>query len=573
MKRFLIFITLFLGVCVSSYYVARAQTGITTFQVDQNFVNNVNTAIAKINSWPIQPPGTMISNINLNGYGFTGNGSFTGTTTTASVNRVLNVTASPYNAKCDGVTDDTAAFTSAITALPNGGTIFIPQSANQCKITSALAVSEPVTFMFDHSGIIYSGTGIAAGLFQFDSGATGSAVVCKGDAAYNCHITVTPSTTGTPIFATASGSVSIDNLHFAGLWITVMNEVTDVFQVNATGSRHDVMDNIVVDNSGTAATGALADFTAAGAGGDVNNFRLSNTIVKNLSLTTGFIQLNPGQMVNATIFNNEWVGLVKIMNVDYLDNATIFSNNWLDSVPAASSCGISVGSHSAGFTYIDNQTEQPNQLNNSGVDELCFTSVVTGLVTNNQFSGDTIAHTNNAAAAIKFADSGSNAVQVSGNKAGAGTGYFIDDSGGSPVVAPNNSFPSMTNNDPGTNIYSISDNAATIRFAQKTGVFTTKYPGDTYARYQFNPGAGFQIGAGTGAPTTVIDEAKNITATSVTAPLLNQTPVAVGSLPGTCTAGDHRTVSDWNGTNGACTGSGTDYTIATCGASNNWFCP
>ena len=49
--------------------------------------------------------------------------------------------------------------------------------------------------------------------------------------------------------------------------------------------------------------------------------------------------------------------------------------------------------------------------------------------------------------------------------------------------------------------------------------------------------------------------------------------VAVASLPGTCTAPQQQPVNNWNGVNGVCTGGGTNYTTATCGASNVWFCP
>jgi hypothetical protein len=55
--------------------------------------------------------------------------------------------------------------------------------------------------------------------------------------------------------------------------------------------------------------------------------------------------------------------------------------------------------------------------------------------------------------------------------------------------------------------------------------------------------------------------------------LSHRVPVAVASLPSTCTAGDWMPVNNWNGTVGTCTGSGSDYTIATCGASNTWYCP
>ncbi len=57
----------------------------------------------------------------------------------------INVTSSPYNATCDGSTDDTSAFTSALAAFPStGGRLLVPASANLCKITSTLVVPDNV---------------------------------------------------------------------------------------------------------------------------------------------------------------------------------------------------------------------------------------------------------------------------------------------------------------------------------------------------------------------------------------------------------------------------------------------
>jgi hypothetical protein len=57
----------------------------------------------------------------------------------------INVTASPYNAQCDGSTDDTTAFNNALAAFPStGGRLLIPASSNVCKITSTLNVPDNV---------------------------------------------------------------------------------------------------------------------------------------------------------------------------------------------------------------------------------------------------------------------------------------------------------------------------------------------------------------------------------------------------------------------------------------------
>lgn len=49
--------------------------------------------------------------------------------------------------------------------------------------------------------------------------------------------------------------------------------------------------------------------------------------------------------------------------------------------------------------------------------------------------------------------------------------------------------------------------------------------------------------------------------------------VAVAALPGTCVAPQQQIVNNWNGTPGVCAAGGANYTTATCGASNTWYCP
>ncbi len=41
-------------------------------------------------------------------------------------NGIINVKAAPYNAAGNGTTNDTAAFTSALSAVAHGGTILVP---------------------------------------------------------------------------------------------------------------------------------------------------------------------------------------------------------------------------------------------------------------------------------------------------------------------------------------------------------------------------------------------------------------------------------------------------------------
>jgi hypothetical protein len=53
----------------------------------------------------------------------------------------INVTSSPYNAACNGSTDDTSAIQSALNAAPStGARVVIPATSAGCKITSTLTV-------------------------------------------------------------------------------------------------------------------------------------------------------------------------------------------------------------------------------------------------------------------------------------------------------------------------------------------------------------------------------------------------------------------------------------------------
>ncbi|HZZ86335.1 MAG TPA: glycosyl hydrolase family 28-related protein [Anaeromyxobacteraceae bacterium] len=62
----------------------------------------------------------------------------------------INVKEPPFNAKGDGVADDTAAFRAAIAALPNGGVL---------KIPAGMFLIDPATFRDTPSGLIVEGAG------------------------------------------------------------------------------------------------------------------------------------------------------------------------------------------------------------------------------------------------------------------------------------------------------------------------------------------------------------------------------------------------------------------------------
>ncbi len=65
--------------------------------------------------------------------------------------RVLNITLPPYNAKLDGVTDDTAAFKAAYQAAPAGSTIYVPNGTAviQSPATWGVALTKRVKWIVD----------------------------------------------------------------------------------------------------------------------------------------------------------------------------------------------------------------------------------------------------------------------------------------------------------------------------------------------------------------------------------------------------------------------------------------
>ncbi len=117
---------------------------------------NVALIDAAVGAWDVRAAGAnafpLTSNVSAAGYKIQnlGAGSTTGdalswgqsgavlTTLTASNNGVLNVTAPPYNAKCDSATDAGPAINSAIAAAGASGSVFIPPCAGAYLITTPI---------------------------------------------------------------------------------------------------------------------------------------------------------------------------------------------------------------------------------------------------------------------------------------------------------------------------------------------------------------------------------------------------------------------------------------------------
>jgi len=85
--------------------------------------------------------------------------------TTAVGTGVINIKAAPYNAKLDGVTDDTAAFKAAYVAAPAGSTIYVPFGVTviQNPTSWGIDITKPVKWIVDGTTLA-NGTTIASAI-------------------------------------------------------------------------------------------------------------------------------------------------------------------------------------------------------------------------------------------------------------------------------------------------------------------------------------------------------------------------------------------------------------------------
>ncbi len=85
--------------------------------------------------------------------------------TTAVGTGVINIKAAPYNAKLDGVTDDTAAFKAAYLAAPAGSTIYVPFGVTviQNPTSWGIDITKPVKWVVD-GATLANGTTLASAI-------------------------------------------------------------------------------------------------------------------------------------------------------------------------------------------------------------------------------------------------------------------------------------------------------------------------------------------------------------------------------------------------------------------------
>lgn len=101
------------------------------------------------------------------GTGMVVSGKIAASTTVASVNKVLNVLAAPYNAKCDGVTDDRAAIQAAFNdALPGSSNPLCTVSGCSIQFPAGTCKTSTITW----KGQPFFGAGISATAIQGQPG-------------------------------------------------------------------------------------------------------------------------------------------------------------------------------------------------------------------------------------------------------------------------------------------------------------------------------------------------------------------------------------------------------------------
>jgi hypothetical protein len=183
---------------------------------------------------------------------------------------VINVKSAPYNAKCDGVTDDAGSIQSAINVASKiGGTVFFPSGI--CLISTPLQVNTgTISLLGAGSNFFVSPTGsvgtVLAPTGNFPSGAYLIVVnsstaqnVLSGDAVSDMKLVGNASATGAShlaagILASAVEAMSLNNLH-------IQDPDGDGVHLQQIASGGDLgnITNVVVDGSvvgvGTCVTG------------------------------------------------------------------------------------------------------------------------------------------------------------------------------------------------------------------------------------------------------------------------------------------------------------------------------
>lgn len=191
---------------ISALPSASALTGAEVIPIDQG--STKQTPLSVVKSFVATGPFDA-GNIN-----FSQSGSYSQGTVGLSLQKMVSVKDAPFNAKGDGVADDTAAIQAAITSLTNGGICYFPRGTY--KLTSTITIGISGTLLLGEKArasiisFIPSGAGAA---FSFTAGAS-TLSYCG---IHNLEFTSTDTTTAKDMvrvsdvsFFEAKGLVAID---------------------------------------------------------------------------------------------------------------------------------------------------------------------------------------------------------------------------------------------------------------------------------------------------------------------------------------------------------------------------
>lgn len=223
----------------------------------------------------------------------------------------FDVTAPPWNAKCDGSTDDTAAFQAALTAAnaAKGGVVYVPNKTTTCKIAGQLVLDQftNVIFRGDVNGN-GQGQAIASRPLLLFTGTTSPAISIRSATSVTVsNLMIELSNSG---FNGGVGGMIIDTEH-----VTASDSVGLAFRdlnINGGAAAANVACGICLDKT-VVTTVERVNFTnmvgAIRGRVNISSYSTANLINYNYfdistgTITGGFIQ-NPG--VGWAITNNDF---------------------------------------------------------------------------------------------------------------------------------------------------------------------------------------------------------------------------------------------------------------------------
>jgi hypothetical protein len=157
-------------------------------------------------------PFSQISDVSATGVTYTASG---GTSRTQATRNAERPYVTDYGAKCDGTTDDISAINTALSNIPYGGTIYLPNSF--CAVSSTIIRTTPINIvgagMYTSGFTLLSGASATSDTFQiFPAAGTVTRGYSFTDMAF-----LNPYTSGRTAFhinATASATVNIAEVVF-----------------------------------------------------------------------------------------------------------------------------------------------------------------------------------------------------------------------------------------------------------------------------------------------------------------------------------------------------------------------